>query len=75
MRKVTKLPREEKWYSLFTAVRFWSEKHDRDDFNLPLQILRRLWYTAYEVRMMQFRPFIYDTAEQKVPVAVEPMAP
>lgn len=56
-------------------MRFWSEKHDRDDFNLPLQILRRLWYTAYEVRMMQFRPFIYDTAEQKVPVAVEPMAP
>lgn len=25
--------------------------------------------------MMQFRPFVYDTAEQKVPVAVEPMTP
>lgn len=62
-------------YSLFTAVRFWNEKRGCDDFNLPLHFSQKPWYTFYEVRAVQFRPFVYDAMNQQVPVTIEPMTP
>lgn len=38
-------------------------------------ILQKPWYTVYEVRDVQFRPFVYDAMNRQVPVAIEPMTP
>ena len=46
-------------YSLITAVRFWNKKRRCDAFNLLLHFSQKPWYTAYEVRAVQFRPFVY----------------
>ena len=62
-------------YSLITAVRFWNKKRRCDAFNLLLHFSQKPWYTAYEVRAVQFRPFVYDAMNQRVPVAIEPMTP
>jgi len=56
-------------------VRFWNEKPDCGSFNLPLHFLQKPWYTVYEVRDVQFRPFVYDAMNRQVPVAIEPMTP
>ena len=32
-------------------------------------------YTAYEVRAVRFRPFVYDAANHQVPVVIAPMTP
>ena len=42
---------------------------------LLLRFSLKLWYTAYEVRAVQFRPFVYDAANHQVPVTVESMTP
>ena len=60
---------------MITAVRFWNEKPDCSSFNLPLHFLQKPWYTVYEVRDVQFRPFVYDAMNRQVPVAIEPMTP
>ena len=52
---------------------FGMKKHDCVSLNLPLHFLQKLWYTAYEVRTVQFRPFVYDAMDQQVPVVIEPM--
>ena len=62
-------------YFLFTEVRFWNEKHDGDGFNLLLPFSQKPWYTVYEMRDVQFRPFVYDDANQQEPVVIEPMTP
>ena len=62
-------------YSLITAVRFWNKKRRCDAVNLLLHFSQKPWYTAYEVRAVQFRPFVYDAMNQRVPVAIEPMTP
>ena len=62
-------------YSLVTAVRFWDQNHVGDAFNLLLHFLQKPWYTIYEVRAVQFRPFVYDAMNQQVPVMIEPMTP
>ena len=56
-------------------MRFWNEKPDCGSFNLPLHFLQKPWYTVYEVRDVQFRPFVYDAMNRQVPVAIEPMTP
>ena len=60
---------------MITAVRFWNEKPDCGSFNLPLHFLQNPWYTVYEVRDVQFRPLVYDDANQQEPVVIEPMTP
>ena len=50
-------------------------KSDDTDFNFLLQILQKLWYTIQEVRIVQFRPFVYDATNQQVPVAIKPIEP
>ena len=35
------------------------QKKGCGSFNLPLYFLQRLWYASYEVRAVQFRPFVY----------------
>ena len=60
---------------MITAVRFWNKKRRCDAFNLLLHFSQKPWYTAYEVRAVQFRPFVYDAMNQRVPVAIEPMTP
>ena len=60
---------------MITAVRFWNEKPDCGSFNLPLHFLQKPWYTVYEVRDVQFRPLVYDDANQQEPVVIEPMTP
>ena len=62
-------------YSLVTAVRFWDQNHVGDAFNLLLHFSQKPWYTVYEVRAVQFRPFVYDAMNRQVPVAIEPMTP
>lgn len=62
-------------YSFITAVRFWNEMCDCDDINFPLHFSQKPWYTAYEVRAVQFRPFVYNAANHQVPVVIEPMTP
>ena len=52
-------------------MRFWNEKPDCGSFNLPLHFLQKPWYTVYEVRDVQFRPFVYDAMNRQVPVAIE----
>ena len=32
-----------------------------------------LWYTANEVREVQFKPFVFDKMNRQVPVSIEPM--
>ena len=56
-------------------MRFWNEKRDCVSFNLLLHFLQKPWYTVYEVRAVQFRPFVSDAMNQQVPVAIEPMTP
>ena len=56
-------------------MRFWNKKRRCDAFNLLLHFSQKPWYTAYEVRAVQFRPFVYDAMNQRVPVAIEPMTP
>ena len=46
-----------------------------DSFNFPLHFSQKPWYTVYEVRAVQFRPFVYDAMNRQVPVAIEPMTP
>ena len=60
-------------YSLITAVRFWNRKRGCDAFNFLFHFSQKPWYTAYEVRAVQFRPFVYDAMDQQVPVVIEPM--
>jgi len=60
---------------LITAVRFWNEKRDCVSFNLLLHFLQKPWYTVYEMRTVQFRPFVYDAMNRQVPVAIDPMTP
>ena len=58
---------------MITAVRFWNEKRDCVSFNLLLHFLQKPWYTVYEMRTVQFRPFVYDAMNRQVLVAIEPM--
>ena len=60
---------------MITAVRFWNEKRDCVSFDLLLHFLQKPWYTVYEMRTVQFRPFVYDAMNRQVPVAIEPMTP
>ena len=60
---------------MITAVRFWNQKHVGDAFDLLLHFSQEPWYTAYEVRIVLFRPFVYDAANHQVPVVIEPMTP
>ena len=46
-----------------------------DSFNFPLHFSQKPWYTVYEVRAVQFRPFVYDAMNRQVPVTIEPMTP
>lgn len=54
---------------------FWDQNHVGDAFNLLLHFSQKPWYTVYEVRAVQFRPFVYDAMNRQVPVAIEPMTP
>ena len=56
-------------------MRFLEQKRDCDSFNFLLHFSQKPWYTAYEVRAVQFRPFVYDAMNRQVPVAIEPMTP
>ena len=56
-------------------MRFWNQKHVGDAFDLLLHFSQKPWYTAYEVRIVLFRPFVYDAANQQIPVVIAPMTP
>ena len=38
-----------------------------------LSFLSVLWYTAYEVRGVQFKPFVFVRVDQQIPVSIAPM--
>ena len=41
---------------------FLERKWGCGDFDFLLHFSQKPWYTAYEVRIVQFRPFVYDAA-------------
>ena len=49
---------------LFTAYQFLSA---------PLVFFAIPWYTVYEVRDVQFKPFVLDRENMQVPVSIDPM--
>ena len=56
-------------------MRFGNDVCDCYEDNFLLHFSQKPWYTAYEVRAVQFRPFVYDTMNRRVPVTIEPMTP
>ena len=51
---------------MFTAAQYLCEENELFFFFV-------LWYTVYEVRDVQFKPFVFDRMNQQVPVSIVPM--
>ena len=56
-------------------MRFWNDMCGCYEDNFLLHFSQKPWYTAYEVRAVQFRPFVYDAMNRRVPVTIEPITP